>query len=141
MLMPKRTKFRKPHRDCLKGTTKGGAYVAFGDFGLQAMECAYITARQIEATRVAINRKMRKGGKMWIRIFPDVPYTKKPLETRMGKGKGAPDHWVSAVRKGRIMFEIGGVSRDVAERAFRTAAYKLPIKVRLVARDSLGGEE
>ena len=83
MLMPKRTKFRKPHRDCLVGETKGGAYVAFGEFGVQAMECAYITARQIEATRVAINRKMRKGGKLWIRIFPDVPYTKKPLETRM----------------------------------------------------------
>ena len=89
MLMPKRTKYRKPHRDCLKGEAKGGTYVAFGEFGIQALECAYITARQIEATRVAMNRKMRKGGKMWIRIFPDVPYTKKPLETRMGKGKGS----------------------------------------------------
>lgn len=140
MLMPKRTKYRKPHRDCLKGDTKGGAYVAFGDFGLQAQECAYITARQIEATRVAINRKLRKGGKVWIRIFPDVPFTKKPLETRMGKGKGSPEYWVSAVRRGRILFEVAGVPREVAERAFRTASHKLPIKVRLVARDSMDGE-
>lgn len=140
MLMPKRTKFRKPHRKDLKGEAKGGTYVAFGEFGIQAMECAYITARQIEATRVAMNRKMRKGGKVWIRIFPDVPYTKKPLETRMGKGKGSPDFWVSAVRKGRVMFELGGVSREVAEQAFRTASHKLPIKVRLVTRDSLDGE-
>ena len=140
MLMPKRTKYRKPHRDCLKGEAKGGTYVAFGEFGIQALECAYITARQIEATRVAMNRKMRKGGKMWIRIFPDVPYTKKPLETRMGKGKGAPEFWVSAVRKGRVMFELGGIPREGAEEAFRTASHKLPIKVRLVTRDSLDGE-
>ena len=137
MLMPKRTKFRKPHRDCLKGEAKGGTYVAFGEYGVQAMECAYITARQIEATRVAMNRKMRKGGKMWIRIFPDVPFTKKSLETRMGKGKGSVEFWVSAVRKGRVMFELGGVPRDVAEAAFRTASHKLPIKVRLVTRDNL----
>ncbi len=140
MLMPKRTKYRKPHLPVLKGKTKGGAYVAFGEFGLQALECAYITARQIEATRVAINRKMRKGGKMWIRIFPDQAYTKKPLETRMGKGKGSPEYWVSAVRKGRIMFELAGIPREVAEAAFRTASHKLPIKVRLVTRDSLDGE-
>ena len=137
MLMPKRTKFRKPHRDCLKGEAKGGTYVAFGEYGVQAMECAYITARQIEATRVAMNRKMRKGGKTWIRIFPAVPFTKKPLETRMGKGKGSVEFWVSAVRKGRVMFELGGVPRDVAEAAFRTASHKLPIKVRLVTRDNL----
>lgn len=140
MLMPKRTKYRKPHRVCLEGTTKGGAYVAFGDYGLQALECSYITACQIEATRVGINRKMRKGGRLWIRIFPDVPITKKPLETRMGKGKGEIDHWAAAVRKGRILFELGGVPREVAEDAFRTAAHKLPIHVRLVCRDNLGGE-
>lgn len=140
MLMPKRTKWRRPHREKLKGDTKGGAYVAFGEFGLQALECGYITARQIEATRVAITRKLRKGGKVWIRIFPDVAYTKKPLETRMGKGKGSPEFWVAPVKRGRIMFEVAGVSREIVERAFRTASYKLPIKVRLVAREGLGGE-
>ncbi len=140
MLMPKRTKWRKPHREKLEGDTKGGAYVAFGDFGLQALECGYITARQIEATRVAITRKLRKGGKVWIRIFPDVAFTKKPLETRMGKGKGSPEFWVSPVKRGRIMFEVAGVPREIVERAFRTASYKLPIKVRLVAREGLGGE-
>lgn len=140
MLMPKRTKFRKPYRKNLKGDTKGGDYVAFGDFGLQALECAYITARQIEATRVAINRKLRKGGKLWIRIFPDVPFTKKPLETRMGKGKGSPEFWVAPVRRGRILFEVGGVSKEVVANAFRTASHKLPIKVRLVSRDQMDGE-
>ncbi len=140
MLMPKRTKWRRPHREKLTGDTKGGAYVAFGDFGLQALECCYITARQIEATRVAITRKLRKGGKVWIRIFPDVAYTKKPLETRMGKGKGSPEYWVAPVKRGRIMFEVAGVPREIVEKAFRTASYKLPIKVRLVAREGLGGE-
>ncbi|MEA3285495.1 MAG: 50S ribosomal protein L16 [Synergistota bacterium] len=140
MLMPKRTKWRRPHREKLKGDTKGGAYVAFGEYGLQALECGYITARQIEATRIAITRKLRKGGKVWIRIFPDVAYTKKPLETRMGKGKGSPEFWVAPVKRGRIMFEVAGVSRKIVERAFRTASYKLPIKVRLVAREGLGGE-
>lgn len=140
MLMPKRTRWRKPHRENLVGDTKGGAYVAFGDFGLQALECGYITARQIEATRVAITRKLRKGGKVWIRIFPDVAFTKKPLETRMGKGKGSPEFWVSPVKRGRIMFEVAGVSREIVEMAFRTASHKLPIKVRLVAREGLGGE-
>jgi large subunit ribosomal protein L16 len=140
MLMPKRTKWRRPHREKLKGDTKGGAYIAFGEYGLQALECGYITARQIEATRIAITRKLRKGGKVWIRIFPDVAYTKKPLETRMGKGKGSPEFWVAPVKRGRIMFEVAGVSREIVERAFRTASYKLPIKVRLVAREGLGGE-
>ncbi|EEX48018.1 MULTISPECIES: 50S ribosomal protein L16 [Jonquetella] len=140
MLMPKRTKYRKAYRKNLVGECKGGDYVAFGEYGLQAEECAYITARQIEATRVAINRKLRKGGRLWIRIFPDVPFTKKPLETRMGKGKGAPEFWVSAVRRGRILFEVGGVPLDVAETAFRTASHKLPIRVRLVTRDTLDGE-
>ncbi|MCL1875298.1 MAG: 50S ribosomal protein L16 [Synergistaceae bacterium] len=138
MLMPSRVKFRKSYRAQLRGISKGGTFVAFGDYGLQAQENAWITARQIEATRVAISRKMRKGGKIWIRIFPDHPFTKKPLETRMGKGKGAPEFWVAPVRRGRIMFEIAGVSKEVVEQAFRTAAYKLPIKVKVVAREGLG---
>ena len=138
MLMPSRVKFRKSYRARLRGTSKGGTYVAFGDYGLQAQENAWITARQIEATRVAISRKMRKGGKIWIRIFPDHPFTKKPLETRMGKGKGAPEFWVAPVRRGRIMFEVAGVSKEVVEQAFRTAAHKLPIKVKVVAREGLG---
>lgn len=140
MLMPKRVKYRKPFRRPLSGTAKGGKTVAFGEYGLQALECAWITARQIEASRVAISRKMRKGGKTWIRIFPDHPFTKKPLETRMGKGKGNPEFWVAPVKRGRIMFEIAGVPREVAEQAFLTASHKLPIKVRLVARDGMGGE-
>ena len=140
MLMPKRVKYRKPYRAPLKGMTKGGQTVSFGDWGLQALECAWITARQIEATRVAISRKMKKGGKIWIRIFPDFPFTKKPLETRMGKGKGSPEWWVAPVKRGRIMFEIAGVSKDVVEDAFRTAAHKLPIKVRIGAREGVGGE-
>lgn len=140
MLMPKRVKYRKPFRRPLSGTAKGGKAVAFGEYGLQALECAWITARQIEAARVAISRKMRKGGKTWIRIFPDHPFTKKPLETRMGKGKGNPEFWVAPVKRGRIMFEIAGVPRDVAEQAFLTASHKLPIKVRLVSRDGMGGE-
>jgi len=140
MLMPKRVKYRKPHRKPLHGKSKGGTYIAFGDYGLQALEGAWITARQIEAARVAISRKMKKGGKIWIRIFPDVPYTKKPLETRMGKGKGSPEYWVAPVKRGRIMFEIAGVPRSVAEMAFGTASHKLPIKVRMVAREGIGGE-
>jgi len=139
-LMPKRVKYRKPYRAPLKGRTKGGQTVSFGDWGLQALQCGWITARQIEASRVAISRKMKKGGKIWIRIFPDVPFTKKPLETRMGKGKGSPEWWVAPVKRGRVMFEIAGVSKDVVEDAFRTAAHKLPIKVRIVAREGVGGE-
>ncbi|MDI9389018.1 MAG: 50S ribosomal protein L16 [Synergistota bacterium] len=140
MLMPSRMKYRKPFRRPLKGKAKGGTYVAFGEFGLQSLDCAWITARQIEATRVALSRKMKKGGKIWIRIFPDHPFTKKPLETRMGKGKGATEFWVAPVKRGRIMFEIAGVPRETAEEAFRTASHKLPVKVRLVAREGFGGE-
>lgn len=140
MLMPKRVKYRKPYRRLLRGKTKGGATVAFGDYGLQALDCAWITARQIEATRIAISRKMKKGGRIWIRIFPDHPFTKKPLETRMGKGKGTPEFWVAPVKRGRILFEVAGVSREVVEDAFRTASHKLPVKVKIVAREGLGGE-
>lgn len=138
MLMPSRVKYRKSHRALLRGISKGGTYVAFGDYGLQAQENAWITARQIEATRVAISRKMKKGGKIWIRIFPDHPFTKKPLETRMGKGKGAPEYWVAPVKRGRVMFEVAGVPREIVEEAFRTASHKLPIKVKIVAREGLG---
>ena len=134
MLMPKRTKYRKPHRDCLEGEAKGGKYVAFGEYGIQAMECAYITARQIEATRVAINRKMRKGGKVWIRIFPDMPYTKKPAETRQGNGKGAPEGWVAVVKTGTVMFEMAGVDENLAREALELAASKLPIKTKFIVR-------
>ena len=140
MLMPSRVKYRKPFRRHLKGRAKGGATVAFGEYGLQSLDCAWITARQIEATRVAISRKMKKGGKIWIRIFPDHPFTKKPLETRMGKGKGATEFWVAPVKRGRILFEIAGVPKEVVEEAFRTASHKLPVKVRIVAREGFGGE-
>ena len=140
MLMPSRMKYRKPFRRPLKGKAKGGTSVAFGEYGLQTLDCAWITARQREATRVAISRKMKKGGKIWIRIFPDHPFTKKPLETRMGKGKGATEFWVAPVKRGRIMFEIAGVPRETAEEAFRTASHKLPVKVRLVEREGFGGE-
>ena len=139
-MMPSRVKYRKPYRRPLKGKTKGGETVAFGEYGLQSLDCAWITARQIEATRVAISRKMKKGGKIWIRIFPDHPFTKKPLETRMGKGKGATEFWVAPVKRGRVLFEIAGVTKDVVEDAFRTASHKLPVKVRVIAREGLGGE-
>ncbi len=140
MLMPKRVKYRKQHRRPLRGWSKGAKELAFGDYGLQALESAWITARQIEAVRVTISRKLKKGGKMWIRIFPDKPYTKKPAETRMGKGKGNPEFWVAGVRRGRIMFEVAGVPKDVAIEAFRMASYKLPIKTKIVIREGLEGE-
>ena len=131
MLSPKRTKFRKRHRrvnrDLRREATKGNK-VNFGDYGLMCLEGEWITNRQIEAARIAMTRKMKRGGKVWIRIFPDVPYTKKPAETRMGKGKGAPESWVAAVRSGMIMFELAGVSQELAESALRLAASKLPVK-------------
>ena len=137
MLEPKKTKFRRHHRGNRRGMAKGGDYVAFGSYGLKAMEAGWITSRQIEACRVAISRVVRKIGKMWIRIFPDKPVTERPAETRMGKGKGAPDHWVAVIKPGRVMFEVGGVSREDAEAAFRDAGHKLPIKTRLVERRPL----
>ena len=124
-------------RDSRRGMAKGGTEVNFGSYGLKAMEPGWITARQIEASRVAISRFVRKVGKMWIRIFPDKPITKKPLETRMGKGKGAPEYWVSNVKPGRILFEVEGIPRDVAHKAFKNAGSKLPIKTKLVARRGL----
>ena len=137
MLEPTRVKFRRVHRGNRRGMAKGGTEVNFGSYGLKAMEPGWITARQIEASRVAISRFVRKVGKMWIRIFPDKPITKKPLETRMGKGKGAPEYWVSNVKPGRILFEVEGIPRDVAHKAFKNAGSKLPNKTKLVARRGL----
>lgn len=134
MLMPKRVKFRKAHRGRLKGKAERGSTIAFGDFGLKAIECGWITSRQIEACRIAISRKTKRDGKSWIRIFPDKPYTKKPLETRMGKGKGNPEFWVAVVKPGRVLFEIAGVTKEIAEEAFTLAQHKLPIKTKIVTR-------
>lgn len=134
MLMPKKVKYRKQQRGRRSGVAARGNHVDFGDFGLMAMEAAWITNRQIEAGRVAINRHVKRGGKMWIRIFPDKPYTKKPLETRMGKGKGNPEGWVAVVKPGRILYELEGVSEKDAQEAFRLAAHKLPIRTRFVSR-------
>lgn len=134
MLQPNRVKHRKVHKGRLKGAASRGNTVAFGDFGLQALEPERITARQIEAARVAMTRHMKRGGKVWIRIYPDKPVTKKPAEVRMGKGKGNPEVWVAPVRPGRILFEIEGVERDVAERAMELASAKLPIRTKFVER-------
>ena len=134
MLMPKRVKYRKQQRGKMRGKATRGARVSFGDLALKALEPAWITSRQIEACRVAITRKMKRDGKVWIRIFPDKPVSKKPLETRMGKGKGAPEYWVAVVRPGRIMFEVGGVSKELAMEALNLASHKLPIKTKVVIR-------
>jgi large subunit ribosomal protein L16 len=134
MLMPKRTKFRKQQRGRMTGKAKGGAAVNFGEFGLKTLEPAWLTNRQIEAARVALTRHIKRGGKIWIRIFPDKPVTKKPAETRMGKGKGAPEYWVAVVKPGRILFEIEGVSEQLAREALRLAANKLPMKTKFVTR-------
>ncbi len=134
MLMPKRVKFRKAHRGRRRGKATRGAFVSFGDFGLKAMEPGWITQRQIEASRVALTRMMKREGKVWIRIFPDKPVTKKPAETRMGSGKGIPEFWVAVVKPGRVMFELGGVTKTVAAEALRLAAHKLPIKTKFVTR-------
>jgi large subunit ribosomal protein L16 len=134
MLMPKRVKFRKTQRGRMRGKATRGAQVAFGDFGLKALEPGWITQRQIEATRVALTRMMKREGKVWIRIFPDKPVTKKPAETRMGSGKGIPEFWVAVIKPGRVMFELGGVTRELAAEAFKLASHKLPIKVKLVTR-------
>jgi large subunit ribosomal protein L16 len=134
MLMPKKVKHRKVHRGRRTGNAKGGDYIAFGDYGLQALQDGWITARQIEAGRVAITRAVKRGGKVWIRVFPDKPITKKPLETRMGKGKGNPEEWVAVVRPGRILYELEGVTPDVAERAMELAKHKFGIKTRFVSR-------
>ncbi|MBI2253325.1 50S ribosomal protein L16 [Dongia rigui] len=134
MLSPKRTKFRKAHKGRVKGVAKGGFSLDFGAYGMKAMEPGRITARQIEAARRAITRHMKRVGKVWIRIFPDVPVSRKPAEVRMGSGKGSPEYWICRVKPGRIMFEIDGVQKSLAEEAFTLASAKLPIKTRLVSR-------
>ena len=134
MLMPKRVKHRKEHRGRMRGRAKGGTEIHFGDFGLLALEPGWITNRQIEAARVAMTRHIRRGGKVWINIFPDKPYTKKPAETRMGSGKGNPEGWVAVVKPGRVMFELSGVAEPVAREAMRRAAHKLPVKCKFITR-------
>lgn len=139
MLMPKRVKHRRVMKGRMGGRTKGGAEITYGEFGLEALEASWITSRQIEAARVAMTRQMKRGGRVWIKIFPDKPVTKKPAETRMGSGKGAPEYWVAVVKPGRIMFEIAGVSEEIAREALRLAQHKLPIKTKFVKRE-IGGE-
>jgi large subunit ribosomal protein L16 len=140
MLLPKRVKYRRQHRGKMRGNAKGGTEVSFGEFGLQATEASWITNRQIEAARIAMTRYMKRGGKVWIKIFPHKPYTAKPLEVRMGSGKGAPEGWVAVVKPGKVMFEIAGVSEEVAREALRLAMHKLPIKCKFVKREEIGGE-
>jgi large subunit ribosomal protein L16 len=134
MLMPKRVKYRKQQRGRRRGASKGATSIDFGEYGLKAMEVGWVSARQIEAARVALTRHLKRGGKVWIRVFPDKPVTKKPAETRMGKGKGAPELWVAVVKPGRVMFEIEGVSEELAREAIRLAGHKIPIETRFVKR-------
>lgn len=144
MLIPKRTKYRKQHRPVRSGMSKGGNEISFGDFGIQALAPAYVTNRQIEAARIAMTRYTKRGGKVWIKIFPDKPITEKPAETRMGSGKGSPEYWVAVVKPGRVMFEIAGVSEETAREALRLASHKLPVKCKIVAKQTAetenGGE-
>ena len=141
MLLPKRVKYRRVHRGRLKGAAHRGNKVTYGQFGLVALEPAWITANQIEAARIAMTRYTKRGGKVWIKIFPDKPITEKPAETRMGSGKGSPEYWVAVVKPGRVMFEIAGVDRELAAEAMRLAANKLPIKCKFVTKEELGGEQ
>ena len=141
MLLPKRVKRRKVQRGRLKGAAHKGNKVTYGDFGLVALEPSWITSRQIEAARIAMTRYIKRGGQVWIKIFPDQPITQKPAETRMGSGKGSPEYWVAVVKPGRVMFEIGGVSEELAREAMRLAANKLPIKCKFVTKDEMGGEQ
>ena len=135
MLSPKRVKYRKQMKGRMKGAATRGNFLAFGEFGLQAQECGKITAQQIEAARIAITRHVKRGGKVWIRIFPDKPITKKPAETRMGKGKGSPEGWVAVVRPGLILYEMSGVEREVAQEAMRLAAHKLPVPTKFIKKE------
>ena len=139
MLMPKKVKYRRVQRGRMKGKATRGNVVADGDFGLQAAEPGWVTSNQIEAARVAMTRYIRRGGKVWIKIFPDKPVSKKPAETRMGSGKGAPEYWVAVVKPGRVMFEIAGISEEMAREALRLASHKLPIKCKIVSREEVGG--
>ena len=137
MLIPRRVKFRKQHHPRRRGQAKGGTQVTFGEWGIQAMSPAYVTNRQIEAARIAMTRHIKRGGKVWINIYPDRPLTKKPAETRMGSGKGSPEWWIANVKPGRVLFEISGVSEDVAREALRLAIHKLPMKARIVRREGV----
>ena len=141
MLMPKRVKHRKVQRGRMKGVATRGNFLAYGDYGLVATEPCWITSNQIEAARVAINRYMKRGGKVWIKIFPDKPVTQKPAETRMGSGKGAPEYWVAVVKPGRVLFEVAGVSEEVAREAIRLASHKLPCKTKFIAREGVASDE
>lgn len=136
MLSPKKVKFRKQQKGRMKGIAYRGCNLTFGQFGLQAVECGAVSAKQIEAARIAMTRHVKRGGKMWIRIFPDKPFSKKPAETRMGKGKGAPEGWVAVVRPGRILYEMEGISRELAQEALRLAAHKLPVKTKFIERET-----
>jgi large subunit ribosomal protein L16 len=140
MLLPKRVKHRRVHRGKMRGNAKGGTEISFGEFGLVALEASWITNRQIEAARIAMTRYMKRGGKVWIKIFPHKSFTTKPLEVRMGSGKGSPEGWVAVVKPGKIMFEIAGVSEEIAREALRLAMHKLPIKCKFVKREENGGE-
>ncbi|MBN1622295.1 MAG: 50S ribosomal protein L16 [Endomicrobiales bacterium] len=137
MLMPKRVKYRKTQRGRMKGKAKGGLKVAFGQYGLRALEPTWITSQQIEAARMALTKYLKKGGKLWVRIFPDKSVSKKPAETRMGKGKGSPEYWVSVVKPGKVMFELEGVTPDVARHAMARAAHKLPIRTKFIEREEI----
>ena len=141
MLMPKRTKYRRVHRGRLKGKAMRGNTLAYGDYGLVALEPAWITSNQIEAARIAMTRYIRRGGKVWIKIFPDKPITEKPAETRMGSGKGSVDHWVAVVKPGRVLFEMNGVSEEIAREAMRLAMHKLPIKCKFIMKEKVAEEE
>ena len=143
MLMPKRVKYRRVHRGRMKGKATRGNFVAYGEFGLQATEPCWITSNQIEAARIAMTRYTKRGGQVWIKIFPDKPVTAKPAETRMGSGKGAPEYWVAVIKPGRVLFEIKGVSEEVAREALRLASHKLPIKSKVIKREveKIGGDE
>ena len=137
MLMPKKVKYRKVQRGRMKGKAWRGSTISFGEYALKAMDCGWITSRQIEAARIAMTRFIKRGGKVWIRLFPDKPITKKPAETRMGKGKGAPEEWVAVIRPGKILFEMEGVGLDIAQQAMRLAAHKIPMKTKFVSRESV----
>ena len=136
MLLPRKTKFRKQHRGRMRGMSKGQQQVHFGDYGLKAVEPGWVTNRQLEAARIAMTRKIRRGGKVWINVFPDKPVTQKPAETRMGSGKGSPEHWVAVIKPGRVMFELAGVPEDLAREAIRLAGMKLTVKTKFVTRES-----
>lgn len=140
MLIPKRVKHRKQHRGKMRGQAKGGTQVAFGEYGLQALEASWITNRQIESARIAMTRYIKRGGKVWIKIFPDKPITQKPLEVRMGSGKGSVEKWVAIVKPGKVMFELAGVPEETAREAMRLAMHKLPVKCKFVKREEVGGD-